>query len=231
PPPAPKPDDRITTTARIAIYTKLPSRQIRTRWSRVMRLVSPPCSGRNRTRVVTPPRRAVKCRWISMREPMSTWPKPADIVGRSPWTMYVSLSTYQARAIPPPHTIARRTSTRGHAAPRRSGRPRDANAVAAIGRPGKRTAKAGTAARGGGGAFAVGEEPPPDGGRSRRGARGYGTPSARSAASGAARIPMAVVGSAALTVVPRPAPNPNPDGRKIRMRARYARGPKRPRNA
>src|SRR2546428_12288161 len=106
-----------------------------------------------------------------MREPMSTWPKPADIVGRSPWTMYVSLSTYHARPIPPAHTIARRTSTTGHAAPRRTARPRAANAVAGIGRPANRIGKAGLAS-------------PADGGKdrirraivtSRTGAFGYRT--------------------------------------------------------
>ena len=42
---------------------------------------------------------------------------------------------------------------------------------------------------------------------------------------------MAVVVSAPRTVVPRVMPNANPDGRKIRIKAMYARGPKRPRRA
>src|SRR5439155_65318 len=67
----------------------LPSRQIRTRWKRVMSPVSLPRSVRRRMRVVTPPRRAMMRRCISIRERKSTWPKPAVSVGLRPWKMYV----------------------------------------------------------------------------------------------------------------------------------------------
>src|SRR6266571_1262896 len=132
-------------TAKRATKRMLPSRQIRTRWSRVMRLVAPPRSGRKRTRVVTTPRRAVMCRWISMREPMSTWPNPADIVGRKPWTMYVLLRVYHAAAIPPAYARARRTSRIGHGVPRRTARPSAANAVEGSGRSANRIGNAGSA--------------------------------------------------------------------------------------
>src|SRR5947199_4199514 len=139
------PDERIPMTAKRATKRMLPSRQIRTRWSRVMRLVAPPRSGRKRTRVVTTPRRAVMCRWISMREPMSTWPNPADIVGRKPWTMYVLLSAYHAAATPPAYAMARRTSRIGHGVPRRTARPSVANAVEGSGRSANRIGNAGSA--------------------------------------------------------------------------------------
>src|SRR3989449_4046161 len=132
-------------TAKRATKRMLPSRQIRTRWRRVMRLVAPPRSGRKRTRVVTTPRRAVMCRWISIREPMSTWPNPADIVGRKPWTMYVLLSAYQTAATPPAHARARRISRIGHGVPRRTARPSAANAVEGSGRSANRIGNAGSA--------------------------------------------------------------------------------------
>src|SRR3989454_424200 len=131
--------------ARRARKRMLPPRQIRPRWSGVMRLVAPPRSGRKRTRVVTTPRRAVMCRWISMREPMSTWPNPADIVGRKPCTMYVLLSAYHATATPPAYARARRTSRIGHDVPRRTARPSAANAVEGSGRSANRIGNAGSA--------------------------------------------------------------------------------------
>src|SRR3989442_124475 len=144
-PPRPTPDERIPMTAKSATKRMLPSRQIRTRWRRVMRLVSPPRSGRKRTRVVTAPRRAVICRWISMREPMSTWPNPADIVGRNPWTMYVVLRAYHATAIPPAYARARRASRIGHEVSRRTASPSSANAVEGRGRSANRMGNAGSA--------------------------------------------------------------------------------------
>src|SRR5881396_11215 len=144
-PPRPTPDERIPMTAKSATKRMLPSRQIRTRWRRVMRLVSPPRSGRKRTRVVTAPRRAVICRWISMREPMSTWPNPADIVGRKPWTMYVVLRAYHATAIPPAYARARRASRIGHEVSRRTASPSSANAVEGRGRSANRMGNAGSA--------------------------------------------------------------------------------------
>ena len=110
-----------------------------------MRLVSPPRSGRKRTRVVTPPRRAVMRRWISIRDPMSTWPKPADIVGRKPWTMYVLLRAYQASPIPPAYARARATSAMGHGAPSMTASPSAANAVDGSGKSANRTGNAGSA--------------------------------------------------------------------------------------
>src|SRR5437867_2499196 len=144
-PPRPTPDERIPMTAKSATKRMLPSRQIRTRWRRVMRLVSPPRSGRKRTRVVTAPRRAVICRWISMREPMSTWPNPADIVGRKPWMMYVVLRAYHATAIPPAYARARRASRIGHEVSRRTASPSSANAVEGRGRSANRMGNAGSA--------------------------------------------------------------------------------------
>src|SRR2546425_1912973 len=132
-------------TAKSATKRMLPSRQIRTRWRRVMRLVAPPRSGRKRTRVVTTPRRAVMWRWISIREPMSTWPNPADIVGRKPWTMYVLLRAYHAAAMPPAYARARRTSRIGHVVPRRTASPSAANAVEGSGRSANRIGNPGSA--------------------------------------------------------------------------------------
>ena len=59
----------------------------------------------------------------------------------------------------------------------------------------------------------------------------YSMPKDRRPASGAARTPMAAVVSASLTVVPRVTPKAKPDGRKIKINARYASGPNRPRRA
>src|SRR5207247_10031941 len=72
-------------------------------------------------------------------------PKPADIVGRKPWTMYVLLRAYQARALPPVYPSARTTSASGHGVPRRTASPRTANTLEGSGSSANRMGNAGSA--------------------------------------------------------------------------------------
>src|SRR5437016_14663709 len=99
-----------------------------------MRPVSEPRSVRMPTRVVKRPSTAVMRRCISIREPRSIWPKPADIVGLRPWNTYALERGHQTRATPIRYAAAiARSAREGGGASRRIARPRDANAVEGVG--------------------------------------------------------------------------------------------------
>src|SRR2546430_6477896 len=108
-----------------------------------MRPVSDPRSVRMPTWVVKRPRTAVIRRCISIREPRSIWPKPADIVGLRPWNTYALERGHQTRATPIRYAAAIARSAREAGASRRIARPRDANAVEGMGTLVKRIGKSG----------------------------------------------------------------------------------------